>query len=142
MYPIAILFWLSLFIVSYAFIGYGFLIYFLVAVKRRSESEVQPRFNNFEPPVSLVIPCYNEANILREKILNCKQLDYPAELLKVYFITDGSTDDFRIALQDFPDIVLLHEDRRGGKTAAENRAMTIVDTPIVIFSDANTMLNR
>src|SRR5690606_25265965 len=80
--------------------------------------------------------------ILSDKILNCLQLDYPDELLKIYFITDGSNDNFREVLGDYPDIILLHEDRRGGKTAAENRAMRIIDTPVVVFSDANTMLNK
>jgi len=45
-------------------------------------------------------------------------------------------------IMDFPEIFLLHEHRRGGKTAAENRAMKFINTPIVIFSDANAILNR
>lgn len=142
MYPLEIFFWLSLFVVFYAFLGYGILIYSLVVVKRQLGTKSKPTLSKYEPPVSLVIPCYNEVHILREKILNCLQLDYPPDLLKIYFITDGSTDEFREVLQEYPEIVLLHEDRRGGKTAAENRAMKFIDTPIVVFSDANTMLNR
>src|SRR5690606_34343961 len=114
----------------------------LVVFKRKAGKYTNGGANRFEPAVSLVIPCYNEAPILSDKILNCLQLDYPDELLKIYFITDGSNDNFREVLGDYPDIILLHEDRRGGKTAAENRAMRIIDTPVVVFSDANTMLNK
>ena len=113
----------------------------LVAIKRFGNTKTAHSSHRYEPAVSLVIPCYNEGHILPEKIQNCKRLDYPWDLLKIYFITDGSTDEFRAVLKDHPGIVLLHEDKRGGKTAAENRAMKFIDTPIVVFSDANTMLN-
>src|SRR5690606_6817597 len=137
-----ILFWLSLVVVFYAFLGYGILIYLLVLVKRQPHQQTKPGSVPFEPAVSLVIPCYNEAHILKEKVQNCFQLDYPSSLLQIYFITDGSTDGFSEVLRDYPEIILLHEDQRGGKTAAENRAMLFIKTPIVVFSDANTMLNR
>lgn len=57
-------------------------------------------------------------------------------------ITDGSDDDSAGFLKAYPEIEVLHENRRGGKTAAENRAIKFLKTPFVIFSDANTMLNR
>lgn len=92
--------------------------------------------------VSLVIPCYNEADILSNKALNSMELDYPTNKLCIFFITDGSDDNFREVLAQFPRAKILHENRRWGKTAAENRAMKIIETPIVIFSDANTILNK
>lgn len=95
----------------------------------------------FEPGVTLVIPCFNEADILVDKIANSKLLEYPADKLHLVFITDGSTDNSEAVLKAWPEIEVLHENRRGGKTAAENRAMRFVKTPFVIFSDANTRLN-
>lgn len=134
-------FWTAFAIVFYAFLGYGIVLYIMVRIKRLSK----PTFNNtttsFQPPVTLVIPCFNESEILADKITNCKQLDYPANLLKLVFITDGSSDGSEIALKAWPEIEVLHENRRAGKTAAENRSMKYVTTPFVIFSDANTMLN-
>lgn len=70
------------------------------------------------------------------------QLDYPVDKLKIVFITDGSTDDSLEILKKHPHITTLHINRRGGKTAAENRAMKHVTTPYVIFSDANTFVNK
>lgn len=137
-----ILYWICLFIVFYAFIGYGLLLFLLVKLKRFVTSSSFHLVEAYEPEVSLVIPCYNEADIIREKVLNSLGLDYNRNKLKLFFITDGSTDNFREVLIEFPEVNLLHEDRRGGKTAAENRAMKWIDTPVVIFSDANTLLNK
>lgn len=134
-------FWLSFFFVFYAFLGYGVLLYILVLVKRIIRPASKITSSIFEPEITLVIPCFNEADILADKIANSKQLDYPENKLTIVFITDGSTDGSQNYLQAWPEIKVLHENRRSGKTAAENRAMKYVHTPFVIFSDANTMLN-
>ena len=96
----------------------------------------------YEPAVTLVVPCFNEEDFIREKVENCFQLNYPKEKLKLLFITDGSSDGTVEILKSYEGILLLHEDRRAGKAAAENRAMKFVETPIVVFCDANTMLNK
>lgn len=134
-------FWISAGIVFYAFLGYGILLYLMVKVKRiitRSKSFPAPFF---EPEITLVIPCFNEAEVLAEKVANSRLLDYPAEKLTIIFITDGSTDDSQNILHSWPEIEVLYQPKRAGKTAAENRAMKFVKTPFVIFSDANTILN-
>ena len=141
MNPIEIIFWICVAIVFYAFLGYGILLYALVKLKRLFTKSAKRYTTHFEPLVTLVIPCYNEQDILAEKIANCKKLDYPSDKLKLVFITDGSTDGSESYLAAWPEINVLHESRRAGKTAAENRVMKYVDTPFVIFSDANTMLN-
>src|SRR5690606_19701013 len=69
-------------------------------------------------------------------------LDYPREKFRIIFITDGSTDRTPELLQGIDGIEVLHEDRRAGKAAAENRAMQYVNSPVVVFCDANTKLNR
>lgn len=134
---ITILFWVSFFIVFYAFIGYGIVITLLAKTKEKS-SVTEP---SEWMPVTLVVPCYNEADILSKKIDNCFAMDYPKEKLQVMFITDGSTDNSPQIIQEYSNITLLHSPVRGGKSAAENRAMQHVNTPVVIFTDANTSLN-
>jgi len=135
-------FWISAAVIFYAFLGYGIILYLLILLKRNfgiQTGHVQPAY---EPPITLVIPCFNEADIMEGKIANCRELEYPVFKLSLVFITDGSTDNFAEVLGHHPDIRLLHENRRAGKTAAENRAMLYIETPIVIFSDANTLLNK
>jgi cellulose synthase/poly-beta-1,6-N-acetylglucosamine synthase-like glycosyltransferase len=57
-------------------------------------------------------------------------------------VTDGSDDNTPTLLKSYNDIVVLHKPERNGKIAAMNRAMKFVKTPIVIFSDANTILGK
>src|SRR5690606_5300228 len=57
------------------------------------------------------------------------------------FVTDGSTDATPDIIRRFPQINLLHSNARGGKIAAIHRAMQQVATEIVVFTDANTLLN-
>ncbi|ERM81238.1 hypothetical protein P872_09085 [Rhodonellum psychrophilum GCM71 = DSM 17998] len=139
---VEILFWIGVAIVFYTFIGYGIFLYILLKFKNNKEGMMHLFSDTYHPEVTLVIPCFNESDILDEKIQNCLDLIYAPELLEIIFITDGSTDNFREVIGRYPRIKLLHDDARKGKTAAENRAMTFVKSPIVIFSDANTMLNK
>lgn len=123
--------------------GYPMLVYAMVKVKSLA-GLVRPLAYTaeFEPEVSLVVPCFNEEPIIAEKLQNCFELDYPSSKLKLIFITDGSDDGTHHILANTPGVVVLHEDLRAGKSVAENRAMKHVHTPIVVFSDANTRLNK
>jgi len=136
-----ILFWLCAGIVFYSLLGYGILLLIWAGIKQLFRHAAFVPSEEFEPAVTLVIPCYNEAAVLEEKIANCRSLQYPADKLTLIFITDGSTDQSVTILAKHPEILLLHLPERKGKTAAENRAMQFVQTPITIFSDANAFLN-
>ena len=141
MYWTALLLWVFILIVCYTFLGYGILVYLLILLKGLFSKRIAPPAD-YEPELTLIIPCFNEAAILEKKITNCLALDYPADKLSILFTTDGSTDQSTEIIQVRSMIRLLHENQRVGKTAACNRAMGFVSTPIVIFSDANTILNR
>ena len=128
-------------IVFYSFIGYGILVFIVVKVKSLFKSSIL--FDtNYEPEVTLVVPCYNEANVIEQKISNSFDLDYPKSKLHIAFITDGSTDRSMEILARYPSVSNYHTPRRGGKTAAENRVIQFIKTPVFIFSDANTLLNK
>ncbi|NQY06762.1 MAG: glycosyltransferase family 2 protein, partial [Flavobacteriaceae bacterium] len=76
------------------------------------------------------------------KIKNTASLSYPSEKLKVVWVTDGSDDGSPELLKTFQQVSLFHEDERKGKIHAINRVMPYIDSPIVIFSDANTLINK
>lgn len=141
MKALIIIFLCSFVILFYSYVGYGLLLYILVKCKRfLFPSKPLP---TAEPPaVTLLIAAYNEAGFMEQKIRNTLELDYPAGKLQVIIITDGSTDQTPDIVRQYPAITLLHEQERNGKTAAINRAMAFVDTPIVVFCDANTLLNK
>ncbi len=138
---VTIFFWISLAILFYCYIGYGILIFLLTSIKRLvTGSKQKKQFENVLP-VTLIVTAYNEERILEQKILNTFAIDYPVDKLQVIFITDGSVDGTPGLVQQYPLIQLLHQPERRGKYAAIKRAMQQVQTPVVVFSDANTMLN-
>jgi cellulose synthase/poly-beta-1,6-N-acetylglucosamine synthase-like glycosyltransferase len=137
-----VVFWIAVGIVVYTFLGYGLVIWLLVKLKSFFTDYEKPEDLEFEPDVTLIVPCYNEADIIEAKVLNSIGLDYPRDKLNIFFITDGSNDNFREVLLEYPQVKLLHDERRAGKTAAENRSMRFVESAIVVFTDANTLLNK
>lgn len=135
------IFWICIFIVFYSYLGYGIVIYFIVKIKNTLiQSLVFDK--SFEPEVTLIVPCFNEAAYIEDKIQNSLELDYPTNKLKLIFISDGSYDDTQKKIKKYPSVIALHENKRSGKASAMNRAMKFVSTPIVVFCDANTVLNK
>lgn len=138
-----ILFWLSLFIVFYTFLGYGIVLYGLVRIRRIFKGKrLAPGLDQDFPTLTLVIAAYNEESIIEEKIANTLELSYPAGKLSLLFVTDGSTDRTPDLVAQYPQIRLMHTPVRSGKIFAMHRAMDEVNTEVVVFTDANTFLNR
>jgi len=131
-----------LFTAFYAYLGYGFVILFLDKTKKALFPSSKYTFDeHYVPEITLLIAAYNEADFIEKKIQNCLELNYPEEKLTILFVTDGSDDATPEIIQRYEGIQLLHESARLGKISAVNRAMQYVKTPIVIFCDANTLLN-
>lgn len=94
------------------------------------------------PSLTLFITAYNEEDVVDDKMRNCLELDYPADKLRIVWVTDGSNDRTNERLSRWPQATVLYQPERQGKTAALNRGMHFVETPLVVFTDANTCLNR
>jgi cellulose synthase/poly-beta-1,6-N-acetylglucosamine synthase-like glycosyltransferase len=140
------LLWLAVFIVFYTYLGYGILLYLLVKLKEafrgKSSAFESAGLKEEYPDVTLVIAAYNEESIIPEKMLNCRALVYPKGKLRFLWVTDGSDDGSNVLLEQYPDVELVYSPERRGKTAALNHAMQSVRTPLVVFTDANTLLNQ
>lgn len=142
-----IIFWFALFIVFYTYLGYGIVLYILVKLKELFVKPVKrslPSSSSDLPEVTLFITAFNEEDVVDEKMENSLELDYPAEKLHIVWVTDGSDDGTNQRLQTrWAGKATVHfQPQRQGKTAAMTRGMTLVDTPLVVFTDANTMVNR
>ncbi|MEM1408489.1 MAG: glycosyltransferase family 2 protein [Bacteroidota bacterium] len=136
-------FWLALIIIFYTYLGYGILLIIIIKIKRLLRSSERPKFNFEElPAATLIIACYNEADLLDEKVKNTLSLRYPKDRLEIFFVTDGSDDNSAELLEKYDGIQVFHKNKRAGKIAAVNRAIDHVKTPIVAFCDANTYLNE
>lgn len=132
------LFWILFFLLFYTYIGYGMLLFALAFFAKRKTAG---RLSQL-PPLTLVVPAFNEEAFLEKKIQNSLALRYPKDKRFILFVTDGSTDATNAIIRSFPEVELLTADKRRGKTAAINRAMQLVKTPVVVFTDANTLLHE
>lgn len=138
-----ILFWVLAFIVVYTYVGYGILLYFIIKIRRIFKIGKKPNADpNYQPDVTLFISAYNEKDYVQGKMENSMELDYPKEKLHIVWVTDGSDDGTPEMLQQYNNVTVHHLPERNGKISAMNRGMKFVKTPIVIFSDANTMLGH
>jgi cellulose synthase/poly-beta-1,6-N-acetylglucosamine synthase-like glycosyltransferase len=112
-------------------------------VKIRGKKPIPVPIDGEVPTLALIVPAYNEAGILDEKIKNSMALDYPANRWKLVVVTDGSSDQTPQVAASYSDIVHMHQPERRGKVAAFNRVVALLDeVDILVFCDANTMLNR
>ena len=78
-----------------------------------------------KPTVTVVIAAFNEAAHIGDTVQNKLAQDYPADLLDVIVVSDGSndgTDDIVASIGD-ARVTLLRQEPRQGKTVALNRAV-------------------
>jgi cellulose synthase/poly-beta-1,6-N-acetylglucosamine synthase-like glycosyltransferase len=137
-------------LIFYTYLGYGLVLAALVWIRRLAFGRRPIPDENAPdedwPHVSLVVAAYNEADWIGNKLRNHVELDYPAGKLHHVVITDGSDDataDIARAMAiDHPEIEVYHKPERQGKIAAVQRVLPQLDTPIIVFTDANTLLNR
>ncbi|HSO28076.1 MAG TPA: glycosyltransferase family 2 protein [Anaerolineales bacterium] len=143
------LFWGSVGLLVYTYIGFPLLVLLrgLIARQRQpdhgtnAKSEIPPLSDADLPAVNFVIAAYNEADVIRQKIDNALSLAYPAGCLTVIVASDGSNDGTNqiVASYENPRVRLLDFPRLG-KNQVINRAVAQTEAEILVFTDADSML--
>jgi cellulose synthase/poly-beta-1,6-N-acetylglucosamine synthase-like glycosyltransferase len=129
------LFWGSLGALAWTQVGYP------VAAAALARLRGRPvRKGDSTPSVSLVVAAHNEEDVIERRLENLLALDYPPEHLEIVVASDASTD----RTDELVEAVAAREPRvrllrcpRGGKVAAQNRAVRETQGEILAFSDAN-----
>ena len=141
-----IIFWILLAIVVYTYLGYGAALFITLKIKRLlkpdKEKKQLPKDKSQYPDVTLMICAYNEESVVEEKMANIRALDYPKDKLCVMWVTDGSTDDTNALLSAYPEVKLVFSPERLGKANAMQHGLKENKNEYVVFTDANTMLNK
>lgn len=129
------LFWVSVALVLYTYIG------FPILLALRGWLWPKPHIEeDIAPTVSLIIAAYNEADVIEAKIENTLELDYPPEKLEVIIASDGSSDGTNEIVRGYEGHrVRLLDLQRGGKNATLNAAVEKATGEIIVFSDAPSM---
>ncbi len=131
------IFWISVLILVYTYIGYPAIIALLTRLKPR---KVNNQRMSKLPKVSLVIAAHNEEKVIRQKIENSLSIDYPEELISIIIVSDGSLDRTNEIVNEFasnPKVRLIQYQPRQGKAHALNLGVARSKSEIIVFSDAN-----
>jgi cellulose synthase/poly-beta-1,6-N-acetylglucosamine synthase-like glycosyltransferase len=128
------IFWVSAGLIAYVYFGYPAFLW-LRSCWRRREVPRAPFF----PFISIVMVVRNEAQILERKLKNLLLLDYPADLVHLILVSDGSTDRTGTILHKYashPRIDVLLNQLPRGKVFGLNDALLLARGDIVVFTDA------
>lgn len=129
-------FWVALATLVYVFAGFPVL---LAATARVLDRRTRHRGDT--PSLSLIIAAYNEQDVIEARLDNALAADFPPGALEIIVASDGSTDRTRSIVAGYADrgVRLLDLPRRG-KIFALNDAVRSATGAILVFSDANTMV--
>lgn len=135
---LALVFWVSMALIAYVYVGYGLLAMCLTLCVKRA-----PEPRSTTPSVTLLIAAFNEEDVLTIKLQNALSLDYPSDRLEILVVADGSTDRTVGIAQSYAacGVRLEFLPERRGKIHALNRIIPHLKSEIVVLSDANSMLN-
>lgn len=95
-----------------------------------------------------MIVAHNEEKVIRSKLENAIKLDYPKEKFKILVSSDNSTDKTNDIVEEFikinkdRDITLYQTKERKGKTNAQNEAARLVETEVLVMTDANSIIEK
>jgi cellulose synthase/poly-beta-1,6-N-acetylglucosamine synthase-like glycosyltransferase len=128
------LFWTSVLIVAYVYLGYPLLLGFWAAVAARPVGKQRPHADSW-PLVSVVVAVHDEAPRLPGRLSNLLEQDYPRPL-DIIVVSDGSSDNPRQSITLFSQRVRLIELPRVGKAQALNEGVEAARGDFVVFADA------
>ncbi len=94
------------------------------------------------PSITVVLPVYNEENVIRATLESLLAIDYPADRRQILVLSDASTDGTHGIVQEYAGqgVRLVALPERRGKTAAENESARHATGDIVINTDATTRI--
>jgi cellulose synthase/poly-beta-1,6-N-acetylglucosamine synthase-like glycosyltransferase len=126
-----IVFWASLAALVWTHAAYPAFVTLLARVMRRPVSS-----GDIEPSVAVIVAAYNEEPVIARRIENLLALDYPRDKLRVVVSSDASSDRTEEIALSYPGVQVV-TNPRGGKVAAQDRAVRQTDSEIVAFTDGN-----
>jgi cellulose synthase/poly-beta-1,6-N-acetylglucosamine synthase-like glycosyltransferase len=127
---LAVIFWVSLGLLAWTHVGYPV----LAQVAARVFGQPRPGAE-WTPSVAVIVPAHNEEGVIVRRVENLRALDYPGDRLEIVVTSDASTD----RTEEFAEAAgaRVVRNHRGGKVAAQDRAVRETESEIVAFSDAN-----
>ena len=133
---IVILFFLSTIISVFRILFLGF----FVLKSHKSMKDYQPN-ENFKPFVSVLIPAYNEGEVIEKTLSRVLESSY--ENIEVLVIDDGSTDHTVAVAEEYAKIsdkIRVISKANGGKASALNLGLKEAKAEYIVTIDADTII--
>lgn len=126
---------------SYLWMCGGLFYYF--HYERKDPSPDQPQPLGEYPPVSILVPCHNEAKCLEETVAALRAVDYPE--FEILLIDDGSTDATPQMLDQYARqdsrIRVIHLVRNQGKAVGLNTAAIMAKHDFFLCIDGDSIVD-
>ncbi len=96
------------------------------------------------PPISILVPCYNESETAIETLTTAHAMDYPD--FELIAINDGSRDDTAEILdrlsETLPNLRVVHLAKNGGKANALNIGAMLAKNELLLCIDGDALLDK
>ena len=148
-----VIFWICLGLLAYHYVGYPLLLFVLSAlsqatsdfwylVRRRNRRCLLQ--TDYVPQVALLMSAYNEEAVIRAKVKNALEIDYPSDRLEFLLGLDAATDSTGEVLSQtqLNRLRVFPFQTRRGKLAVLCDLAGHTSAEILVFTDANTMLEK
>jgi cellulose synthase/poly-beta-1,6-N-acetylglucosamine synthase-like glycosyltransferase len=132
MTAVVVLFWVSLGALVWTHVAYPAFVALLARIAPRAV-----RASDIEPTVVVIVAAYNEEAVIGRRIENLLSLDYPRDKLQIVVTSDASTDRTEELALSYPGVLVV-TNPKGGKVAAQDRAVRQTESDLVAFTDANS----
>jgi cellulose synthase/poly-beta-1,6-N-acetylglucosamine synthase-like glycosyltransferase len=127
---VVVLFWLSLAALVWTHVAYPAFVLALARVRPRPVAAADEL-----PSVAVIVAAHDEETVIERRVANLLALDYPRDKLEIVVTSDASTDATEELAERAGARVIRNP--RGGKVAAQDRAVRETDGEVLAFSDAN-----
>ena len=109
------------------------------------ETQVSGEGEDFTPPVTLIVPAYNEGPVIQQAIRSLLDLDYPA--YEILIVDDGSTDGTGARAAELEGryggvTVRVVSKANAGKANALNTGIALARNGFVLCMDGDSRLER
>jgi cellulose synthase/poly-beta-1,6-N-acetylglucosamine synthase-like glycosyltransferase len=123
--------------VGFAYVGYPLLLALLARLSPRPLAS-----GDSAPRLSVIVAVHNGAHSLKRKLEQTLALDYPTPV-EIVVASDGSTDGSDEIARSFAErgVVLVRNDVRGGKEAAQALGIARATGEVLVFTDVAAELS-
>jgi len=98
--------------------------------------------NSYKPAVSVIIPTYNEAAVIEDKIKNTLDINYPSEKMEIILIDSASSDGTADLAEKINQVKVIRQKKRLGKSSALAEVFKKVTGDVVVITDADALLDE